>query len=502
MEVNKNAVAILRRSDIKQKENLSFEIQESEISDRAAREGYQIVEFLKDDGISAYHKTVSQRKGMQDLLNMVLNDRYQIEAVFFYDESRLTRQFDDFTLFIYKEIKEQKPYVKFFSTAQQDEWDPYYIVSVINLANASQESNQKSSRAKDAQKNLLKHNTRPGSILPFGYSKDESDKQVPNEFASVVKFIFYLTAWGHSQDKISSLLNKADIRSPQNKIWSRTSIDYIINNDQYLGHLPWNIRVNRNTSRKKQSGEFDLISNHHEPIVPLLLWHLAHQTIEMHKQSGKNNETPFLLRDILYCNSCEQKLSAKDNTPARSTKKYLIYKCSLCKSKIDIDQIHSTIIDEVHSKWSIKLAKMNNEIKNLLSKRVKKIEHFRDQLNDQLTMVKYKHEMLYNLESDLENTHHWDFIINVAEHKLSKQIQEANRFIEQISLLLQNQNFNELFSTVETSNIMNFKNAELRTLLLTLFKKIIIDFDNNNHTSIEYKLSPFPEIEHYLEKIE
>ncbi|MEC2076101.1 recombinase family protein, partial [Metabacillus fastidiosus] len=285
----KLAVGIARRSDHKQKNNASIETQSEEIHLRANKEGYEILEIFIDDANSAYHKIVTKRQAMQDLLETVLSE--EIEAVFFYEESRVSRQFYDFTLFIHDVIKKEKTHVKFFSTCREGEWDPYNIVSVINLATAADLSIKKSRRAKDGQKTALGKNQRPGSSPPFGYyleyptqSLNEGNiKKLKGELllhkdeAAIVLFIFYLTSWGHSQKTIAELLKDAGVPSPTGKEWSGGTVDYILNNDNYVGHLSWNIRTHRNTSRKKQRGEYDLIFNHHDPIISVLLWNITHQ---------------------------------------------------------------------------------------------------------------------------------------------------------------------------------------------------------------------------------
>src|SRR5699024_8720425 len=126
---------------------------------------------------------------------------------------------------------------------------------------------------------------------------------------------------------IADLLNELEIPSPNNHRWSSGTVDYILNNDQYLGHLPWNVRSHLNTSRKKQRGEYELIFHHHEAIISTILWNLAHQAIQLHKENGKNNDTPFFLRDMLFCKACDTALVARNNTPRNAKKKYLIYRC-------------------------------------------------------------------------------------------------------------------------------------------------------------------------------
>lgn len=295
----KFGVGIVRRSDVKQKNNASLETQSEEIRARAKMEGYHIVKIFVDDANSAYHKTVTERKAMTDLLEMTLSDESNIEAVFFYEESRVSRKFYDFTLYIHDVIKKQKPHTKFFSTSKQGEWDSYDIGTIIDFATAARESINKSARAKDAQTSSLSRGERPGSHVPYGYKlvfssdadgyvdpKSKGEQVIHQEQAQIVLFIFYLTSWGHSQQTIANVLNEVNIPSPQNKTWSSGTVDYILNNDQYLGDLPWNVRSHLNTSRKKQRGEYDLIYNHHQPIISTLLWNLAHQTIHLHKENS------------------------------------------------------------------------------------------------------------------------------------------------------------------------------------------------------------------------
>lgn len=510
----KLAVGIVRRSDIKQKNNASLETQSEEIYARAELEGYQIVKIFIDDANSAYHKKVTERKAMTDLLQMVLSDENQIEAVFFYEESRVSRQFYDFTLYIHDVIKKEKPNTKFFSTSKQGEWDPYDVVTVINFATAANDSIKKSARAKDAQQTSLKKQERPGSDVPNGYKlvydserdefsnlKPKAEQVIHPTQASIVLFIFYLTSWGHRQQKITDLLNEMEIPSPKNRKWSSGTVDYILNNDQYLGHLPWNIRSHLNTSRKKQRGEYDLILNHHEPIVSIQLWNLTHQTIKLHKENGKNNDTPFFLRDLLFCKDCESALIARNNTPKNAKKKYLIYRCPSCKNQLNAEEIHTEIMNELTSKWLMLVSTMSNEVIDLLSKRKGKLVQHRDAIQEQLQQIKLKEDFLHHSPEKVKDSSNWDFILSVSKSKLKQELMEANSFIEHIELLEQDFQANQLFSFFKKMNIEKLENTEIRTIFLTFFKRITVDFKSGNHLFVHYKLAPFTEIDQYFESI-
>jgi site-specific DNA recombinase len=509
---SRNAIGIARRSDIRQQHNASIETQSEEIKLRATSEGYNIVEIFIDDANSAYHKIVTRRKAMTDLLEAALSEDLNIEAIFFYEESRVSRQFYDFTLFIHDVIKKEKPNTKFFSTCTLGEWDPYKVESIIKFATAASESVTKSRRAKDGQKNALSKKERPGSNTPFGYklhfpyiagidehpNKIKGEQILHSEAATIVLFIFYLASWGHSQQSIADLLNEAGTTSPKGKEWSSGTIDYILDNDQYLGHLPWNIRVSRNTSRKKQRGEYDLVFNHHEPIINVRLWNITHQTIELHKQNGKNNNSPFFLRGLLYCQKCNQSLISKNETPKNSKHTYLVYRCSSCKNKLVMEEIHNEILKELSSKWYVTLAQMEYNISKLITKRKLKIEEHRDSIRNQLREIALKEEFLINSPEKVAQNSDWDFILSISKSKLSRDLFKANTFIEHIELLAEGLHSNQIFSLLKLNKL---KSPEIRTLQLTLFKKIEVDFENGKLLFIDYKLAPYSEIDQYFETI-
>lgn len=514
IELIKHAVGIVRVSSSNQLHNASIETQIEEIRLRAKREGYTIIEIFIDGGNSAYHKNVTKREAMNDLLEATLSEDLNIEAVFFYDESRLSRQFYDFPLFVYDVIKKKKPHVKFFSTLQNEEWDPYNLLSVVNFATAANHSVTLSRRAKDAQKTGLSKQERPGSSVPYGYklrypfSPDENEKSrkekgeqvVDDAPATIVLFIFYLASWGHSQRSISDLLNAAKVPSPESKLWSSGTIDYILDNDQYLGHLAWNVRSSRNTSRKRQRGEFDLIFNHHDPIVSVSLWNMAHQTIDLHKKIGKNNKSNFILRGLLSCKECDETLITKNETPRNSKKPYLVYRCPSCKNKLEMIDVHDVVLNEVSSKWVFTITQIKDSICNLIKKRKKKIVEYRDSIKEQITGITLKEDFITNSSELINNkTCDWDFILSVSKSKLKRELHKANTFLEQIELLDEDIMSNEIFNLM---NLSKLQNVEIRTLLLTLYKRIDVDFPNGKLLYVQYKLAPFTAIEQYLDYID
>ncbi|KMY43380.1 hypothetical protein AC622_03180 [Bacillus sp. FJAT-27916] len=508
----RKAIGVIRRSDVKQKKNASLETQREEIYAKAKREGYTIVKVLVDDAVSAYHKTVTERPAMNLAFQMALSETEEIEAMFFYEESRISRQFFDFVEDIHKPIKKHKPHFQFFSTKKDEEWDPTKPDAIFNLASAAKESIVKSNRIKDAQKNSIDRNSRPGSELPYGYKplinpidnkRTPTTQVIDEKEAPIVRLIFYLASWGHSQQKIAKYLNDAGIPSPRNLNWSSATIDYILDNDQYLGHLPWNIRTHLNKHRKKKRGEYDLIANHHPAIISVQLWNLTHQTIGLHKDNGKNNDTPFLLRGILVCHRCNEKLIAKDQTTKRSKSKSLKYRCPLCRGKLDVKHIHPVVMEELAAKWNAILFNANNHIHKLLNERKKRITQHRDRLLEQLRQVEYKETLLNNHITGKNQYGVWDFALAVSKTNLTRNIYNVNQFIEYVDALLSKSSpgKNSVSDVLSMLDIDRLVGVEKRTILLSIFKEIRVDFESDNHLFVEYQMAPFAALDNYYNLI-
>lgn len=204
------ATAYLRYSDKKQDGNHSLEIQKSQIQLLADRENLEIIEWRADKATSAFHNNISKREGIQLILEDIEKGA---EAIYFYEESRITRSITDFYNDVYFPIKNQYPSVRFFSTQTDGEWNPDDPIVQAKLVFAAEESEIKSVRAKDAQKNLLSREQpkRPGSRVPAGYDMKDG-VLFPNEDAKTVELIFYLASLGHSHDVIAEYLNKCKIK--------------------------------------------------------------------------------------------------------------------------------------------------------------------------------------------------------------------------------------------------------------------------------------------------
>lgn len=499
----KVSTAYIRWSDEKQTSGHSLQIQELEIVARAKLEGYQVVVLFIDEATSAYHTPAQKRKAMLGMKNYIISNSH-VTAAIFYDESRITRLIEDFVLNILGPIKEIRPNFTIYSTHTEGEWDENNPYIQAKLSAAHEEAVRKAERGYDFHKSVVKESPdpqRPGSRNPCGYSKSTlKDEEIKlNEYAPLVMLIFYLYSYGYSDKKIARLLDKANIPPPfvDAKGWSDSSIRYILGNVWYIGDLAWFARTSYHNSKKKTEDEIFLLRNHHEALIGANLWTTTKFFRDIKQNKGRMNSR-FLMKDIIFCDSCNEKLVVKNSTPAHSKKSYLHYRCPVCKKKISLEELHQIVFNDFTSRWSRELKYYIDKANKILLIWKKTLNHSILDLSKQLEKLKYNFSMLKAEDPfypDLKES----FELQIAITENTKlQYLEAN---EKIDYLLNDPMFYELFARFK-EDIHNYSFEEQRSLLMLAIQRITIDFGKNNQTMIEYRLTPFVELEKLVSSLD
>ncbi|MFE6167743.1 recombinase family protein [Viridibacillus arvi] len=223
----------------------------------------------------------------------------------------------------------------------------------MKLAMDHDESVKKASRVRETQKNIFDNNRRPPASNPYGYSQanDEVDDLLPDENAGIVKLIFYLYSFGHSDEKIADLLELSQIPSPAGYgNWSDSSVRYILNNLWYIGDLAWDSRMSFSNSRKKSIEEFRILPNHHPALIEMGLWETT-QFFRNLKSKRNRMDSPFLLKNLVSCKQCGEKLETKNQTSAKSKTDGSIYFCPKCKCKLKKDVLNHVVIQDFADRW-------------------------------------------------------------------------------------------------------------------------------------------------------
>lgn len=462
LKSKKLAVASIRRSSTNQKGNNSFEVQKLAIQDLAKKKGYLLPdEFIfYDDAVSAFKVKASKRDGLNKMKRIILTE--DIGAVIFYDFSRIDRKIYSFVSEFYYDVINKKPNLKFFTTTKEEAWTPADLDVKLQLIIANAESNEKSRRAVDSQKTdlNLKVVKRPGSTSPFGYKHNKERKQlVPNKDEEIVLFIFYLASWGHSVQKVADILNEAEIPSPSKKKWQASTIDNMLKNPVYLGHLDWNIK-----------GEQIFEERTHEPIVPSSLIRLIEINRSLKKKYNKF-ETPFLFGNLLYCENCEYRLKHRNSSTKKKGIKYayLKYYCTNCPFEIEAESLNHLLINYIQKQLAVSFKINSSTVTSSLL-------NYSDTLKDFLVQLKAQEKLRQeNQKSQIEKGLKLDSVFRNVEKRIQKQIHNVNLTIQDIENLLEPDNIDIFLHNFEQLNLNELSHTELRLVFLYFIESIRIN---------------------------
>ncbi len=496
--------AYIRWSDEKQTAGHSLKTQLLEILARTKMEGFEVIVLFTDEATSGFRVPAQKREKMIQMKNFILSNKNAIGTIF-YDESRQTRLIDDYVSNILRPIKDFKPNFKVYSTKIDGEWDENNLQVQAKLSFAHEESVEKSTKAYDFHNILINNKpepNRPPARNPLGYSLtiEEPDKFETNDYAFIVQLIFYLYSYGYSEAKIAKLLNKADIPPPltdtDTEGWWDSSIRYILNNYWYAGGLAWFARTSFENSKRKPEGEFFFKRNHHKALIGPNLWNITRYFREYKSNKDKMN-SPFILRNLAICSACNTKLTTKNSTPVKSKKKYMYYRCPSCKQKLTVDELNNVILGDLSKRWSKELNQHQKEMKRILNSWNEVIRKKINDTKDVIATLKYKFSMLdQNQEfyKDIKES----FDLQIKYHE--KENERLNIALEQIKQLQKDDKQTELIDRFK-QNIQKYALEEKRSIILLAIESIEVNFERRNHIKIEYRLTPYVELENLVNSI-
>ena len=242
----------LSRDDEQAGESNSIQNQKKYLEEYARQKGLRNIRHFYDDG---YSGTNFNRPGFAALLDEI--EAGHVEVLIVKDLSRFGRNY--LQVGYYTEILFPKKGVRFIAvnnnvdsaTPQDNDFTPF--LNIMNEWYAKDTSN----KIKAVFKSRMKDGLRCSGSIPYGYKREPGDKQtliVDEPAAEVVRKIFRLMCQGVTTTGIAEILTKekvlipsayAAINQPENcrhkKVadpyrWSATTVGYILDRQEYLGH--------------------------------------------------------------------------------------------------------------------------------------------------------------------------------------------------------------------------------------------------------------------------
>lgn len=325
----------LSRDDEMQGESNSITNQKKYLEDYAVQHGFGNIQHFSDDG---YSGTNLNRPAFNSLLTEIEAGR--VGTVIVKDMSRFGRNY--LQVGFYTEMMYPKKNVRFIAVNNgvdsanpaDDDFTPF-----LNIMNEWY-AKDTSKKIKAVFKAKMRDGKRVSGAVPYGYYRKPEDKQtlyVDEASASVVRRIFQLACDGMGATAIADTLSEDKILIPsayarQNHpedcqcanyhdpyTWNATTVGYILNRREYLGHtvLGKTTRDNFKTKRKRIANEDELLVfyNTHEAIIDQETYDKA-QRMRKRVSPRRNSEKPaHRLSGLLYCADCGSRLAYINSKP-------------------------------------------------------------------------------------------------------------------------------------------------------------------------------------------
>lgn len=300
------------------------------------------IRHFYDDG---YSGVSFNRPGFAALLEEIEAGR--VENLLVKDLSRLGRNY--LQVGYYTEILFPKKGVRFIAvnnnvdSANPTDNDFTPFLNIMNEYYAKDTSN----KIKAVFKSRMKDGLRCSGSIPYGYKRTNGDKQtlvVDEPAAEIVRKIFRLASQGVGVTAIAEMLTEEKVLipsayaakySPENCRhkapidpcrWSATTVGYILDRQEYLGHtvLGKSICENFKTKERRAAApdELMIFPDTHEAIIDPDTWNMARKLRVQKKPRAANGTYSHRLSGLVYCADCGSRMGFISPDAKRSGKHY------------------------------------------------------------------------------------------------------------------------------------------------------------------------------------
>ena len=327
----------LSRDDELQGESNSITNQKAFLEDYAKRNNLPNIRHFTDDGVSG---TTFDRRGFQAMIAEV--EAGKVATIIVKDMSRFGR--DYLKVGFYTEVMFKEKNVRFIAvnngidSSNQNDNDFTPFLNIMNEWYARDSSR----KIRAIFKARMQEGKRVSPSIPYGYLRDPEDKQhliVYEEPAAVVRRIFQMIIEGYGVYAIADALTAdrimipsayAKCNCPENNHskgfhdpyrWSSTTVSYILEKREYMGHTVLGKTITENYKTKKrrkvEPKELMIFKNTHEAIVDEETWELAHRLKKTVRRPVYPDRPANPLTGIVFCADCGCKMTHRQPSPTK-----------------------------------------------------------------------------------------------------------------------------------------------------------------------------------------
>lgn len=350
----------------------SIKSQRLMLTDYALEKGFKIVKAYSDDDESGLY---DDRPGFEE---MILDAKLgEYDVIIAKSQSRFSRNMEHIEKYLHHMLPNLG--IRF--------------IGVVDGVDTDNEGNKKSRQinglvnewyCEDLSKNIrsafkakMKDGQFLGSSCPYGYIRDPKNHNhlIIDEYASkVVQRIYDLYVCGYGKAKIGSILSSEGILIPTiykrdvlhenyhnaceletTYTWSYQTINTILNNEVYIGHLIQN-KVNTLSYKDKKKvvlpkEKWIVVKNTHEAIIDIDTYNHVQELQKVRRREVKDTRPNGIFSGLVFCADCGHAMARK--YARRGGKGFIGYICKIYKTmgksfcashSINVDELEEAVL--------------------------------------------------------------------------------------------------------------------------------------------------------------
>lgn len=352
----------------------------------------------------------------------------------------------------------------------------------------------------------------------YGYKRDPNDKHkliVDEEVRNIVIRMFNLAKQGYGTRGIADIFTKEGISNPSthanlirgtktqtSKFWCPRTIDELLQNPTYIGHLTQGRRKKVSYKSKKEirvpKEDWIIIKNTHEPIIDEETFNTVQDLLQKNKNDPQN-KNDHLLKGFLYCKECGHSIGI--NTSSDKKRKYCVCCYYTAHSKFGLCTPHSMNYDKLETAVLEELRKMCKEYIDVTTFESKVNEEKRknnqqDKLKRELSKMDLKINQVNNY-IDKSYVDKMDGFITAEQYqrvtlKFKGELEELSSKKQELEKEISNIGDEDIKKETEMTvkqmkEFLSLKNPS-RELLVNLIDKIIISEDKTVEINYKFRL--------------
>ena len=448
---------------------------------------YKLIDIYADEGVTG----TSMEK--RNELNRLIRDckKGKIDRIIVKSVSRFARNTQELLVCI-RLLKELGVSVYFEEQGiDTDKLNMEMIVTFPGMA-AQQESESISGNMRWSYKKRMESGEFNCCTPAYGYIMENGKMAVNETEASIVRRIFNMYLQGTGKQNIANILNRENVSRRYGKgKWYRSTVDYILNNERYIGDALLQKSYATETlpfRRKRNQGELPkyYVENSNPPIVRREIYSAVQELQQKRINNCYGHKEKYPLSGLIKCPDCGK-------TFRRQITKGTAYWicCSKASGTAECRNLRFRE-NAIYEAFTLMVQKLTDNRITLIEDLIKQIENIQNKTSDNTNQIREIDKKIADLAAQnlVIARLHTNGVLNNTEfsaHSSDINNKISNLRSKRRKILSEDEN-SELLDTLHNLNELLKSYKPNGRFDEELFKKIVMEITAECNEYLEFKL--------------